>query len=52
MYISKFYDADSNGSADILNIDADFDQTIDFHSNPAPLQPSIFNFWTLKLPSL
>ena len=36
MYISKFYDADSNGTADILNIDADFDQTIDFQLESRP----------------
>ena len=35
MYMSKFYDGDSNGTADILNIDADFDQTIDFQLESA-----------------
>ena len=33
-YLSS--DADSNGSADILNIDADFDQTIDFQLESRP----------------
>jgi hypothetical protein len=30
MFVSKFYDGDSNGSADVLTIDANFNQSIDF----------------------
>jgi len=30
MFVSKFFDGDSNGSADTLTIDADFNQSIDF----------------------
>ena len=30
MFVSKFLDGDSNGSADALTIDADFNQSIDF----------------------